>query len=67
MTNPFDRTFFRFLLGFCFMLSLSFAVFYFVGKYDTTRDIKSISDTKSPALNPLRAEPAKAPLKNFSK
>jgi hypothetical protein len=32
MVNPFDRTFFRFVLGFTLMLSLSFAIFFFIGR-----------------------------------
>jgi hypothetical protein len=33
MVNPFDKTFFRFLLGFTFILTASFGVMYFVGVY----------------------------------
>jgi preprotein translocase subunit SecG len=33
MKNPFDQTFFKFLLGFTIILSVSFFVLYFVGKY----------------------------------
>ncbi|MDB5239191.1 MAG: hypothetical protein JWO00_526 [Candidatus Parcubacteria bacterium] len=33
MVNPFDSSFFKFLLGFICILLLSFTVFYFVGKY----------------------------------
>jgi hypothetical protein len=33
MINPFDQTFFRFVLGFTFILSLSFSVLYFAGRY----------------------------------
>jgi hypothetical protein len=33
MVNPFDRTFFRFILGFTFILSLSFSVLYFADRY----------------------------------
>ncbi len=30
---PFDKTFFRFVLGFAFILSLSFSVLFFTGMY----------------------------------
>lgn len=33
MTNPFDRTFFKFFFGFVAILAVSFAVFYLAGKY----------------------------------
>ncbi len=33
MHNPFDQTFFKFLLGFSFILVVSFALLFFVGKY----------------------------------
>ena len=36
MRNPFDETFFKFLLGFSFILSASFAVLFFVGIYSTS-------------------------------
>ncbi|MEK7463644.1 MAG: hypothetical protein AAB610_00785 [Patescibacteria group bacterium] len=35
MKNPFDQTFFKFLLGFSFILTASFAVLFFVGRYST--------------------------------
>ncbi|HEY9583418.1 MAG TPA: hypothetical protein VJI66_00420 [Candidatus Paceibacterota bacterium] len=35
MPNPFDQTFFKFLLGFSFILSLTFATLFFVGQYDS--------------------------------
>ena len=38
MVNPFDRTFFRFLLGFGIILIVSFAILYFVGKYSAAID-----------------------------
>jgi hypothetical protein len=38
MVNPFDRTFFRFLFGFAFILLVSFAILYFVGHYSTAVD-----------------------------
>lgn len=33
MRNPFDQTFFKFLLGFSFILLASFAIMFFIGKY----------------------------------
>ena len=33
MVNPFDQTFFRFVLGFAFIMSLSFSVLYFAERY----------------------------------
>ena len=33
MVNPFDRNFFRFLLGFLLILTVSFGIIYFVGRY----------------------------------
>jgi len=38
MVNPFDQTFFKFLLGFSLILCVSFAILYFVGKYSTAID-----------------------------
>jgi hypothetical protein len=35
MTNPFDKTFFKLLLGFSFILLASFALMFFVGKYSS--------------------------------
>jgi hypothetical protein len=36
MKNPFDETFFKFLLGFSFILTASFTILFFVGKYSST-------------------------------
>ena len=33
MVNPFDKNFFRFVLGFSLILSVSLAVMYFGGNY----------------------------------
>ncbi len=33
MVNPFDRNFFKFLLGFLVILAASWSVIYFVGRY----------------------------------
>lgn len=38
MRNPFDPTFFKFLLGFGLILSFSFGVLFFVGRYGTLLD-----------------------------
>lgn len=43
MRNPFDATFFKFLLGFTVILSMSFAVLFFVGKYGTLIDGQEVS------------------------
>lgn len=32
MTNPFDRSFFKFIIGFAVILLVSFTVLYFVGQ-----------------------------------
>ena len=42
MTNPFDRNFFHFIIGFSLILCLSFAVLYFTGKYNSDVDRKEI-------------------------
>ena len=51
MRNPFDPTFFKFLLGFGLILSFSFGVLFFVGKYgallDSTIDSKEISSANA--------------------
>ncbi|MBI5126390.1 MAG: hypothetical protein HZA80_01325 [Candidatus Taylorbacteria bacterium] len=36
--NLFDSTFFKFVIGFTAILSLSFAVLFFVGKYTSVPD-----------------------------
>jgi hypothetical protein len=41
MVNPFDRTFFRFVLGFTLILVISFAILFFVGEYTSDLDKKS--------------------------
>lgn len=38
MINPFDRTFFKFLIGFALILGVSFAILYFVGRYSKDID-----------------------------
>jgi hypothetical protein len=38
MKNPFDQNFFKFLLGFSFILSVSFAVLFVVVQYSSTID-----------------------------
>ncbi len=36
MKNPFDQTFFKFLFGFAFILSASFAMLFFVTQFSST-------------------------------
>lgn len=43
MVNPFDRTFFRFLIGFTLMLAISFSILYIVGKY--SKDIDGVASS----------------------
>lgn len=43
MKNPFDENFFKFLLGFSVILSFSFAVLFFAGKYSSTLEEKEAS------------------------
>jgi hypothetical protein len=50
MVNPFDRTFFRLMLGFVFMLSMSFAILYFVGKYSEDLDGKQANSIKTDVI-----------------
>ena len=38
MQNPFDQTFFKFLLGFSFILVTSFSMIFIVGKYGSSLD-----------------------------
>lgn len=38
MVNPFDRSFFKFLIGFTLILGVSFAILYFVGRYSADID-----------------------------
>ena len=33
MNNPFDNTFFKFLIGFIFILLVSFSILYFASEY----------------------------------
>jgi len=33
MINPFDRTFFKFIIGFAVILLASFVVLYYIGKH----------------------------------
>ncbi len=47
MVNPFDRTFFRLILGFTFILSLSFSIMYFVNKYSSVFDNKQATALKN--------------------
>jgi hypothetical protein len=42
MINPFDKNFFRFLLGFTCILVFSFSVLYFTGIYKDVLDGKKV-------------------------
>jgi len=42
MKNPFDQTFFKFLLGFSFILTASFAILFVVGRYSATLDEQEV-------------------------
>ena len=44
MVNPFDKTFFRFILGFAFILSLSFGVLFFAGRYQSSLATNATAD-----------------------
>ena len=49
MKNPFDQNFFRFLLGFSFILCTSFAVLFMVGQYSTgisNQEVKVLQQNK---------------------
>ena len=43
MVNPFDRSFFKFFVGFVCILALSFLVLYFVGQWGTQLDSQAAS------------------------
>jgi 1,4-dihydroxy-2-naphthoate octaprenyltransferase len=45
MVNPFDRSFFRFLIGFVCILCVSFAILYTVGRFTPS------SNSPTAALN----------------
>lgn len=36
MINPFDRNFFRFIVGFVAILSISFGILFYVSRYTDT-------------------------------
>ncbi len=38
MVNPFDQNFFKFVLGFSFILVASFVLIFIVGKYSSNLD-----------------------------
>ncbi|MFA6554719.1 MAG: hypothetical protein WCS89_04425 [Candidatus Paceibacterota bacterium] len=38
MVNPFDQNFFKFLIGFLFILGVSFSIVYIVGNYSKPTD-----------------------------
>ena len=48
MINPFDASFFKFMLGFSFILFLSFTVLFFVNKYSGNFDDAIIANTENP-------------------
>lgn len=50
MHNPFDKSFFKFLLGFTLILALSFTMLYFVGRQGV-----SVDNADLPALGPASA------------
>lgn len=41
MINPFDRSFFKFFLGFIVIILASLAVLYFAGHYNASSDTKA--------------------------
>jgi hypothetical protein len=41
MINPFDKTFFKFLLGFILILLFSFSIFFFTGQNVDNSDIQA--------------------------
>ena len=43
MKNPFDQTFFKFLLGFSFILTASFVVLFIVGRYSSSLDEQEVT------------------------
>ncbi len=43
MVNPFDRNFFHFVVGFGLILSFSFSVLYFTGRYSNVLDGKEVA------------------------
>ena len=45
MKNPFDQTFFRFLLGFTLILAMSFAILFFVGQYKDSLEVSNSAST----------------------
>lgn len=52
MSNPFDQNFFKFLLGFTFILITSFTILFLVGSYSISLNeeeaavLKSINNSK---------------------
>lgn len=51
MINPFDRTFFKLMLGFVLILSFSFMVLFLVDKYSTSLSGQEYASVKSTSLN----------------
>gem|GEM_PF-1557562 len=53
MTNLFDRTFFRFLVGFSSIILISFSILFFIGLFYQNSDLATA--VESPSLySPLR-------------
>lgn len=46
MVNPFDRSFFKFFIGFICILTLSFAIIYVVGRYALSDERPSAALTR---------------------
>jgi hypothetical protein len=46
MVNPFDRTFFKFIIGFALMLVASFSILYFVNKHAQQAEGREINTAK---------------------
>ncbi len=42
MKNPFDQNFFKFILGFSFILCASFLMMLFVGQYSTSLNSQQV-------------------------
>lgn len=51
MINPFDKTFLKFLVGFLFILGMSFAIFYGIGVYSQAQDA-----AQADAVHPAHAK-----------
>lgn len=47
MVNPFNRNFFRLLLGFTLILSFSFSLLFFINKYNTDLNEQELTIVKN--------------------